>query len=139
VLDKGAAAGLLNDDRSKKLQALAKQQSAQVSSGMAAALAAANKEPAGDALVKVALQQYSSGAAKDAVATATSALAKNPKDKDSAVIALGLAQIGAGQSAAAVKTLSADKGDGNGPMIAHLYALYAAHPTAIAAAPANKK
>ena len=106
---------------------------------MAAALAAANKDPNGDSLVKVALQQYTSGAAKDAVATATSALAKNPKDKDSAVIALGLAQVGAGQSAAAVKTLNADKGDGNGPMIAHLYALYAAHPagaaTATAAAP----
>jgi hypothetical protein len=139
VLDKGAAAGLLSDDRSKKLQALAKQQAAQVASGMAASLAAANKDPNGDALVKVSLQQYTSGAAKDAVVTGKSALAKNPKDKDSAVIALGLAQIGAGQSADAVKTLNADKGDGNGPMIAHLYALYAAHPASAvaAAAPAS--
>jgi len=52
VLDKGMAAGLLNDDRSKKLQALAKQQSAQVVSGMAAAQAAADKDPSGDAQVR---------------------------------------------------------------------------------------
>ncbi|HWY60807.1 MAG TPA: hypothetical protein VNW15_02795 [Rhizomicrobium sp.] len=144
VLDKGMAAGLLNDDRSKKLQALAKQQSAQVVSGMAAAQAAADKDPSGDAQVKVALQQYSTGAFKDAVATAKSAVAKNLKDKDSGVIALGLAQVGAGQTADAIKTLNADKGDGNGPQIAHLYSLYASHPKAAAAAtpdvaPAKKK
>ena len=146
VLDKGAAAGLLNDDRSKKLQALAKQQAGQVTSGMDAALAAANKDPAGDALVKVCLQQYSNGKAKDAVATCQSAQGKTLKDKDSAVVALGLVQVAAGQSAAAIKTLNADKGDSNGAQIAHLYALYAAHPSAAAAsapaaaaAPAKKK
>ena len=56
---------------------------------------------------------------------------------------LGLAQVAAGQSADAVKTFKADKGDGNGPMIAHLYSLYAAHPgaggAAAADAPAKKK
>ena len=144
VLDKGTAAGLLNDDRSKKLQALAKQQAGQVTSGMDAALAAANKDPAGDALVKVCLQQYSNGKAKDAVATCQSAQGKTLKDKDSAVVALGLVQVAAGQSAAAIKTLNADKGDSNGAQIAHLYALYAAHPSAAAAsapaaAPAKKK
>ena len=139
VLDKGTAAGLLNDDRSKKLQTLAKQQSAQAASGLAAAQAAAAKDPSGDALVKVCMQQYSTGAAKDAVATCKSAMGKNLKDKDSAVISLGLVQVAAGQSADAIKTLSADKGDGNGPMIAHLYALYAAHPAAGAAAPAAGK
>jgi hypothetical protein len=139
VLDKGTAAGLLNDDRSKKLAALAKQQAGQVASGLAAALAAANKDPAGDALVKVCLQQYSAGQAKDAVATCKSAMGKTLKDNDSAVVALGLVQVAAGQSADAIKTLSADKGDGNGAMIAHLYALYAAHPTgSAAAAPAGK-
>ena len=141
VLDKGMAAGLLNDDRSKKLQALAKQQTSQVASGQAAALAAANKDPNGDALVKIAQQQTSSGAGKDAVATAKSAMAKNVKDKDTGTVTLGLAQISAGQNAEAVKTLNADKGDGNGPMIAHLYGLYAAHPAAAASAeaPAKKK
>lgn len=143
VLDKGMAAGLLNDDRSKKLQALAKSSAATAASGMAAAIAAANKDPGGDALVKIAVQQYSTGAGKDAVATAKSAMAKPLKDKDSAAIALGLAQISAGQNADAVKTLNADKGDGNGPMIAHLYALYAAHPSGgasvAAEAPAKKK
>jgi hypothetical protein len=137
VLDKGMAAGLLNDDRSKKLQALAKQNSATVASGMTAALAAANKDPGGDALIKIAEQQWSSGAGKDAVATAKSGTAKPLKDKDQAAIVLGLAQISAGQSADAVKTLNADKGDGNGPMIAHLYALYAAHSTGSASASAE--
>ncbi|HWC64266.1 MAG TPA: hypothetical protein VG501_11630 [Rhizomicrobium sp.] len=139
VLDKGFAAGVLNDDRSKSLQARAKQQADQAKSGMAAALAAAQKDPTGDALVKVSLQQTTSGAAKDGVATAKEAVGKNLKDKDSGVIALGYAQIVAGQAADAVKTLNADKGDGNGPMIAHLYALYAAHPTASAAPAAAAK
>jgi hypothetical protein len=142
VLDKGTAAGLLNDDRSKKLQALAKQQATQVASGLDAALAAANKGSDGDALVKVCLQQYSMGKAKDAVATCQAAQGKTLKDKDSAVVALGLVQVAAGQSAAAIKTLNADKGDSNGSQIAHLYALYAAHPSAAggaAAASAKKK
>jgi hypothetical protein len=134
VLDKGMASGLLNDDRSKKLQALAKQQAGQIASGMAAALAAAQKDPNGDALVKVSLQQTTSGGAKDGVTTGKTAVGKNLKDKDGGAIALGYAQIAAGQGADAVKTLNADKGDGNGPMIAHLYALYAAHPTATASA-----
>jgi hypothetical protein len=142
VLDKGMAGNITNDDRSKKLQALAKQQAGQVAAGMAGALAAAQKDPNGDALVKVALQQTTSGAAKDGVATAKAAMAKNLKDKDSGVIALGYSQIAAGQNADAVKTLDADKGDGNGPMIVHLYALYAAHPSSGAsasAAPSKKK
>ena len=137
VLDKGMAANITNDDRSKKLQAQAKSSAATVASGMAAALAAAGKDPGGDALIKVAEQQWSAGNGKDAVATAKSGTGKPLKDKDQAAIVLGLAQISAGQSAEAVKTLSADKGDGNGPMIAHLYALYAAHPTGSASASAE--
>ena len=117
-------------DRTKKLLGIATQQAAAVKAGLPAALAAATKDPGGDALVKVALQQWSTGDAKSAVDTAKAALAKPLKDKDAAILTLGLAQIGAGQSADAVKTLNSDKGDGNGPMIAHLYALYAAHPGA---------
>jgi hypothetical protein len=136
VMDKGTAAGLLNDDRSKKLQGLAKQQAGQAAAGLAAALAAAQKDPNGDALVKIAEQQWGNGDAKGAVDTAKAAQGKNLKDKDQAVIVLGLAQAGAGQSSDALKTLNADKGDGNGPMIAHLYAVYAAHPNGAAAASA---
>ena len=55
------------------------------------------------------------------------------------MISLGLVQVAAGQSADAIKTLNAGKGDGNGAMIAHLYALYAAHPGAGAASPAAGK
>ena len=70
-------------------------------------------------------------------------MGKNLKDKDQAVIVLGWAQAAAGQSARTrSRPSNADKGDGNGPMIAHLYAVYAAHPggaAAAAAAPAGKK
>ena len=136
VLDKGTAAGLTTDDRSKKLAAQAKQQAAALQGAMAANLAAAQKDPNGDALVKVALQQTTGGAPKDGVTTAKAAVAKNLKDKDSGAIALGYSQIAAGQNADAVKSLSTEKGDGNGPMIAHLYGLYAAHPTGAASAAA---
>jgi hypothetical protein len=139
VLNKGATSLSMNDDRTKKLMGIATQQAATVKAGLPAALAAANKDPGGDALAKVALQQWSMDDAKSAVDTAKSAMAKPLKDKDTAVITLGLAQIGAGQSADAVKTLNADKGDGNGPMIAHLYALYAAHPGGAVAEAAPSK
>lgn len=131
VLAKGTAAGLLNDDRSKKLGALAKQQADKANQEAAAALAAAKD---GDALIKIAEQQVGAGKAKDAVATAKSGIAKGPKDKDQANIVLGWAQVASGSAADAVKTLNAAKtGDGNGPMIAGLYAVYAAHPNTVAA------
>jgi hypothetical protein len=137
VINKGMSAGQLNDDRTKKLLALATQQAAASKTALPGALAAAQKDPGGDALVKASLQQWSMGDAKSAVDTAKAAMAKPLKDKDGAVIALGLAQMGAGSSADAVKTFDSDKGAGNGPMIAHLYKLYAQHPGAsVAAAPA---
>jgi hypothetical protein len=132
VMDKGAAAGLLNDDRSKKLSALAKQQAGQIAAGQAAAVTAAKD---GDALIKIAEQQVGAGQAKDAVTTAKNGIAKGAKDKDQAALVLGWAQVAAGSAADAVKTLNAAKtGDGNGPMINGLYAVYASHPTTVAAA-----
>jgi hypothetical protein len=131
VLDKGAASGLVNDDRSKKLAALAKQQAGQVAAGQAAAISGAKD---GDALIKVAEQQAGAGNAKDAVTTAKNGIAKGAKDKDQAAIVLAWAQVSSGASADAVKTIAANKGDGTGPMIAHLYGIYAAHPKAVAAA-----
>ena len=138
VLDKGAAAGLLNDDRSKKLSALAKSQSGTVAAGQAAALAAAKD---GDAIIKIAEQQVGAGNAKDAVTTAKAGIAKSPKDKDQAALVLGWAQVASGAAAEGVKTLNASKGEGTGPMITHFYAIYAAHPNAAVAAatPAKKK
>lgn len=132
VMDKGAAAGLTNDDRSKKLAALAKQQAGQVAAGQAAAITAAKD---GDALIKIAEQQVGAGQAKDAVTTAKNGIAKGAKDKDQANLVLGWAQVAAGSAADAVKTLNAGKtGDGNGPMIVGLYAVYAQHPTTVASA-----
>jgi hypothetical protein len=131
VMDKGTAAGLLNDDRSKKLSALAKQQAGQVAAGQAAAISGAKD---GDALIKIAEQQVGAGNAKDAVTTAKNGIAKGAKDKDQAAIVLGWAQAASGAGADAVKTLNANTGTGNGPMIAHLYAVYAAHPKTVASA-----
>lgn len=128
VVNKGMAANLLNDDRSKRLQALAQQQAAKTAAGMPAALAAANKDPNGDALIKIAEQQWGNGDAKSAVDTAKAGMAKPLKDKENATIVLGLAQISSGQSPAAIKTLNSLK-DGNGALIAHLLVLYADHPS----------
>ena len=135
VMDKGAAAGLLNDDRSKKLAALAKQQSGQIAAGQAAAVTAAKD---GDALIKIAEQQVGAGNAKDALTTAKNGIAKGAKDKEQAAIVLGLAQVASGAAADGVKTLNAAKtGDGPGPMIVGLYAVYASHPTTVASGKAD--
>ena len=139
VVEKGAAAGVLNDARSQRLLALAKTQAAAQKGGLAAAAAAAAKDPNGDALIQVAEQQLTQGDAAGAVASATAAQAK-AKDKDNAAMVLGQAQLAAGKKAEAAKTFNSIKSTPNATMIAHLYALYSAKAPAVAApkAPAKK-
>jgi hypothetical protein len=129
VLEKGQAAQLLNDDRSNRLLARAKSESAADTTDQAKKLAAANAAPKGDDLVALGEDQWGQGKSKDAVATIKSAMAKPLDDKNNAQIRLGMAYIGAGQKADAQKTLDGVKGapGDKAVMVAHLWALYARH------------
>lgn len=128
VIVKGqAAVKELNDARTNKLLDLAKGQAAADVANLSKNLAAANAAPQGDALVKIAEDQWGQGKAKDAIGTAQAALKKPLTDKNHATIILGMAYLGAGQKADAVKTFDSVKGPAGdkNAMIAHLWSLYA--------------
>ncbi len=127
VLEKGQAAKVLNDDRSNRLLTLAKTQAGANAANAAKTLATAQAAPQGDALVKIGEDQWGQGKAKDAIATIQDGLKKPLTDKSNAQIRLGMAYLGAGQKADAVKAFDAVKGPAGdkGAMIAHLWSLYA--------------
>jgi hypothetical protein len=128
VLTKGqAAVKELNDPRTNKLLDLAKGQAAADVANMSKNLAAANASPQGDALVKLGEDQWGQGKAKDAIGTIQAGLKKPVADKNAATIRLGMAYLGAGQKADAVKTFDSVKGPAGdkNAMIAHLWSLYA--------------
>jgi hypothetical protein len=128
VITKGqASVKELNDARTNKLLELAKGQAAADVANLPKNLAAANAAPQGDALVKIAEDQWGQGKAKDAIGTAQAALKKPLTDKNHATIILGMAYLGAGQKADAVKTFDSVKGPAGdkNAMIAHLWSLYA--------------
>ena len=130
VIEKGQAAKLLTDDRSNKLLALAKTQAAADIADQAKALAAANADPKGDALVKIGEDQWGQGKGKEAVATIKAGMAKPLDDKNNAQIRLGMALVSAGQKAEAQKAFDAVKPASptdKSAMVAHLWSLYARH------------
>ena len=128
VIVKGqAAVKELNDARTNKLLDLAKGQAAADVANLSKNLAAANAAPQGDALIKIGEDQWGQGKAKDAIATIQAGLKKPLTDKNHATIILGMAYLGAGQKADAVKTFDSVKGPAGdkNAMIAHLWSLYA--------------
>lgn len=129
VIEKGEAAHVLSGDRTNRLLALAKTQAAADAAGQAKALAAANAAPKGDALIKIGEDQWGEGKAKDAVATIQAGMKKPLTDQNNAQLRLGMAYLGAGQKADAVKAFDAVKGPDTDKevMIAHLWSLYARH------------
>jgi hypothetical protein len=127
VLEKGVSAKVLTDDRSMKLLALAKKQAAQSTSDQAKNLAAAKKEPQGDALIRVGENMIGEGNAKDAIAIIKEGMEKPLKDKANAELRLGQAYLAAGQKSAAVKAFDSVKTPEKDAMIAHLWSLYARH------------
>lgn len=131
VLQKGIDAKALQPGgRTDRLVALAKTKAAQDAAGQGAALAAAQKAPQGDDLVKIGEDQIGQGKAKEAIDTIKAGMAKPLKNKNNAQIRLGMAYQAAGQKDAAVRTFAAikstDANDKSG-MIAHLWSLAARH------------
>jgi hypothetical protein len=125
VLQKGIAAkAIAPNDR---LVGFADKQVAADNAAMAQNLAKANAAPQGDALVKIGVDQWGQGKAKDAIATIQAGMKKPLSDKNDATIRLGMAYLGAGQKADAVKTFDSVKGPAGDKqaMIAHLWSLYA--------------
>jgi tetratricopeptide (TPR) repeat protein len=125
VIQKGMAANLMSDDRSKRLMTMAQAQAGQDAASMAKNLQAAQSAKNGDALVKLGEDLWGQGKYQDAIKTIQAGIAKGVTDPDNAQIRLGMAYLGAGQKDAAIRAFNAAKNNPNQAMIAHLWALYA--------------
>lgn len=125
VIQKGMAANLMSDDRSKRLMTMAQGQAGQDAANMAKNLQAAQGAKNGDALVKLGEDLWGQGKYADAIKTIQAGIAKGVTDPDNAQIRLGMAYLGAGQKDAAIRAFNAAKNNPNQAMIAHLWALYA--------------
>lgn len=125
VIQKGMAANLLTDDRSKRLMTMAQGQNTQDQAAMAKNLQAAQAAKNGDALVKIGEDEWGNGKSQDAIKTIQAGIAKGVTDPDNAQIRLGMAYLGAGQKDAAIRAFNSVKNNPNQQLIAHLWALYA--------------
>lgn len=126
VVEKGIANNTLPaGDRTTRLLKLATDRANENAANFAKALADAQKQPQGDALVALGEDQIGQGKAKDAIATIQSGIAKSPKDPAEAQLRLGTAYLAAGQKADALKAFTAVKGDDKAMLVAHLYSLAA--------------
>ena len=125
TLEKGVAAKVLSDDRSLRLLATAKQQSAANLANESKTLAAANAAPQGDDLIKVGENMIGEGKAKDAVGVIQNGLKKPLKDPANGQIRLGQALLAAGQKAEAQTAFNKVKAPEKDAMVAHLWSLAA--------------
>ena len=127
VEQKGIDAKVLTGDSVNRLMAMTKTQMAADKAGTPEALAAAQKAPSGDALVKLGEDLWGMGKFQDAISAIQAGIAKDKTDVDLANTRLGMAYLGAGQKDAALHAFAkAVKGSNpNQAMIARLWTLYA--------------
>ena len=124
-IEKGIDAKVLNDDRTQRLLALAKQQSAANAANLAKDTAAAQAAPQGDALVKVGEDMIGMGKAKDAIPLIQAGLKKPLKDANNGQLRLAQAYLAAGQKGDAAKTAATVKAPPADAAVAHLWTLVA--------------
>jgi len=126
IVQKGLDAKVLSGDRALKLLNTAKVQAAADAANFTKTAAAAAKARTGDDAVKLGVELWGAGRAQDALSEIQLGIQKGVSDKDNAQIRLGLANLGAGQKAAALAAFnSVPKEDTNYAMIARLWAAYA--------------
>ena len=127
VEQKGIDAKALSGDTVTRLVAMSKTQQAQDASGWAAKLAAAQKSPSGDALIKLGEDLIGQGKAKDAIPLIQQGIAKDKTDLGNAYRTLGLAYLDSGEKDQAVRAFGKVKGNGtpNQELLARIWALYA--------------
>ena len=124
VVDKGFQAHLLVDQRAQRLGTLAKQNAAAENAGIGKALAAAQKSPKGDDLVKIGEQLTGMGRFADGVNAIQSGIAKGVSDPDNALTRLAVAQFFAKQKPQALASLAKAGKTPNAKMIARLWEVY---------------
>jgi len=127
VEQKGIDAKVLTGDSVARLMNMTKTQMAADKAGTPAGLAAAQKAPTGDALVKLGEDLWGMGKFPEAISAIQAGIAKDKTDLNLANTRLGMAYLSAGQKDQAVRAFNkAAKGDNpNQAMVARLWLLYA--------------
>ncbi|MFL6688800.1 MAG: tetratricopeptide repeat protein [Alphaproteobacteria bacterium] len=126
VAQKGFSVKLLQGDRDMRLQALAQAQAAKDTANLPNLQKQANASKTGDLLVQYGENLWGRGQYADAVNAIQAGIHKGGLDKpDEAQLSLGIAQLGAGQKDAAIKTFGAIKGSPAAQTLGHLWSVYA--------------
>ena len=125
VQQKGMDAKLLSGSAAERLMAMTKQQIASGQQGWAARMAAANKAPNGDALVKAGEDLWGQGKFKEAVDAVQAGIKKDKTDMNEANTRLGMAYLGAGQKDAAIRAFNKVTDNPKQELAAKLWSLYA--------------
>lgn len=124
VVDRGVQAHLLVDQRAQRLGGMAKQNAAGEGANVGKDLAAAQKQPKGDDLIKVSETLAGMGRYADAVSAAQAGIAKGVADPDNAQVRLAVALYGNKQKPQAVAALERGIKTPNGQLIAKMWSLY---------------
>jgi hypothetical protein len=125
VEQKGVEAKLLSGDTFNRLAALTQTQIAQQQASFAQRMAAAQKAPSGDALVKIGEELWGQGKYADALSAIQAGIQKDKIDMDNANIRLGMAHLGAGQKDAAIRAFGKVDGNTKWAMMGRIWLLYA--------------
>lgn len=130
ILNAGFAAGALGQgkgaERDGRLKEFLAKKGAEAKAGFAAAEAAAKEPKDGNALIPLGLALAQRGDAKGGIALIELGLEKGKlKNEDAAKLALGQAQLLAGDTAKAVATFRSIKGTDGSGSVARLFALQA--------------
>src|SRR4051812_6116084 len=125
VAQKGFSVKLLQGDRDMRLQALAQAQAAKDTANLPNLQKQANASKTGDLLVQYGENLWGRGQYADAVNAIQAGIKKGGLDKpDEAQLSLGIAQLGAGQKDAAMKTFGGIKGSPAAQTVAHIWSVY---------------
>jgi hypothetical protein len=124
VVDHGAQAHLLVDQRAQRLITIAKQNAAAEAGSINRDLAAAQRAPRGDDLVKIGERFNGLGRYADGVSAIQAGIAKGVADPDTAQIRLAIALFNAKQKPQAIAALAKVNHSPNAKMIASMWELY---------------
>jgi hypothetical protein len=124
VVQKGVQLKLLVDQRAQRLVGLVNQSMAGDVANVGKTLAAAQKAPKGDDLVKVGEDMTGMGKFADAVSAIQAGIAKGVADSDNAQIRLAVAYYGNKQKPQAIAALGKATKTPNGKLIASIWEIY---------------
>jgi tetratricopeptide (TPR) repeat protein len=125
VEQKGVEAKLLSGDTFNRLAAMTQTQSAQQQASLAQRLAAAQKAPNGDALVKIGEELWGQGKFSDALNAIQAGIKKDKIEMNNAQIRLGVAYLGTGQKDQAIRAFGKVSDNPKWAMMAGIWSLYA--------------